>query len=205
MMLETLKEFWVPLIKQPKSAIRLAIDKASGSILFVLAILYGITLFLEQAMNRNAGDTMSVPTILALSVIMGPIIGIISWFLYSLSTYAGTRFFKGTATFKETYKATAWATVPYTTKLALFIPMLLIFRKENFTTETPDIESSFFLLLLFFIALMIGLIMTVYYFMVYSKIIGEIHEIGSWKGFASIILIPVILILLLLALALILF
>ncbi|QBK13619.1 YIP1 family protein [Thermoactinomyces vulgaris] len=204
-MLVTLKEFWIPMIKQPKSVIRQAIANCSSGIFFILAILYGITLFLEQAMNRNAGDTMAVPTILVLSVILGPIIGIISWFLYSLLTYAGTRLFKGTATFKETYKATAWATVPYSTKLALFIPMLLIFREENFTTETPDIDSSFFLILLFFIALLIGLIMTIYYFMVYSKIIGEIHGIGSWKGFASIIVIPVILILFLIVLSLIFF
>jgi hypothetical protein len=52
---------------------------------------------------------------------------------------------------------------------------------------------------------LIGLIMTIYYFMVYSKIIGEIHGIGSWKGFASIIVIPVILILFLIVLSLIFF
>ncbi|MBA4600974.1 YIP1 family protein [Thermoactinomyces mirandus] len=199
-----LKEYWVPLIKQPKSAIRLAIDKTSGSILFVLIALFGITLFLEQAMNQDTGDSMSVLTILILFIIIGPIIGAISWFLSSLCTYGTTRLFKGTATFKETYKATAWATIPYTTKLALFIPMLLIFREENFTTETPDIDSSFFLLLLFFIALTISLIMSIYYFVAYSKIIGEINKIGSWKGFVSIILVPVIFILLLLVLALIL-
>lgn len=200
-MLDILREYWVPLIKQPKSTIRRAMDETSTNLLFVLIALFGITLFLEQAMNRNSGDTTSTFIIIILSIVIGPIVGGISWFLSSLCTYGVARLFGGVASFRETREASAWATVAYTTKLALFIPMLLIFREENFTSNTPDIDSSVFLALLFFVALTVSLVMSIYYFIVYSKIIGEIHEIDSWKGFVSIILVPVVFILLLFLLA----
>ncbi|AUS10060.1 hypothetical protein C1X05_15325 [Laceyella sacchari] len=201
-MLDILREYWVPLIKQPKSTIRRAMDETSTNCLFVLISLFGITLCLEQAMNRDAGNTTSTPAIIILSIVIGPIMGVIAWFLGSLCTYGMARLFGGVASFRETREASAWATVAYTTKLALFIPMLLIFREENFTSITPDIDSSMFLALLFFLCLTASFVMSIYYFVVYPKIIGEIHEIGSWKGFASIVLIPVVLISLLILVAL---
>ncbi|MRG28476.1 Yip1 domain-containing protein [Laceyella tengchongensis] len=202
LVLDVLRVYWVQLIKQPKNTIRQAMEETSTKLLFVLISLFGITLCLEQAMNRDAGDTTSIPVILLLSMVIGPILGAVAWFLGSLCTFGVARLFGGVATFRETSEASAWATVAYTTKMALFIPMLLIFRQENFTSNTPDIDSSMFLALLFFLCLTANFVMTIYYIIVHSKIIGEIHEIGSWKGFASIILVPLVLILLLFLLAL---
>ncbi|MGA8943301.1 MAG: YIP1 family protein [Thermoactinomyces sp.] len=188
----------MPVFKHPKQNIRPAMDETSAKVLFILISLYGMTAFLDQAMGKYLGDVVPLAGILLLSVLLGPLAGGMAWILSSAVIHGTTRLFKGTASFKETRHACAWATVPYSTKLMIItIPMILIFGEENFTTLTPRIDSSIFLLLLFFLFIIADIVLSIYYLVVYSKIIGEVHNIGAWKGFLSIVLIPVAIIILL--------
>lgn len=107
LVLDVLRVYWVQLIKQPKNTIRQAMEETSTKLLFVLISLFGITLCLEQAMNRDAGDTTSIPVILLLSMVIGPILGAVAWFLGSLCTFGVARLFGGVATFRETSEASA--------------------------------------------------------------------------------------------------
>ncbi len=197
-MLSILKKYWIPIFKHPKQNIRLAMNDTSAQVLFILISFYGITVLLDNAMGRYVGDTIPLAGILVLSILLGPLGGFMAWFLGSAVIHGIARLFGGTASFKETRQAFAWATVPYSTKLFLItIPMILIFGEENFTTLTPRIDSSVFLLLLFFLFIVADIILSVYYLVVYSKIIGEVHSIGTWKGFAAIVLIPIMFLILL--------
>lgn len=193
-----LKKYWMPIFRHPKQNIRLAMDETSAKVLFILISLYGMNAFLDQAMGRSLGDTIPFAAILVLSILLGPMLGAISWFLSSAVVYGTARLFGGTASFRETRQAWVWATVPYLTKLfVITIPMILIFGEENFTILTPNMDSSIFLLLLFFLFIVADMILSIYYLVVYSKIIGEVHNIGTWKGFASIVLIPIVFVILL--------
>ncbi|SEM68482.1 YIP1 family protein [Lihuaxuella thermophila] len=201
-MIELLKGYWLRFWREPRAAIRDAMNETTPSLTIVLVSLFGITYFIEQASNRNMGDTTSVGAILILALILGPILGAIGWFLLSLCTYGMARLLGGQATFQETRIATTWATIPYTSKWVLLLPELLIFREELFTSQTPIMDQSMFLLLLFFILGLLNIAMTVIYFVIFSKIVGEVHEFSAWRGFSSIVLIPVALVVLMIVIAL---
>lgn len=191
------------ILKEPRIAIREAIEETTPLLTIVLVCLFGITLFWEQASVRNMGDDTSGGALFVLSFVVGPITGVVSWFLLTLLVFATSRIFRGQATFTETRQAVTWSTIPYISKWVLLLPMLLIFRGELFTSKTPIMDDSMFLLLLFFLFSLADLALTVFYYMIFSKIIGEVNGFSAWKGFGSIALFPALLFLLLFILALI--
>lgn len=197
-MIETLKEYWLRIWKEPRFAIRELLDITTPAITIFLVALFGITMLVERSITRNSLDTIAGGALFFIVLVIGPVAGALIWIMTCLFTFGGSRLFGGLATFKETMIGVTWGTVPYISKWVLLFPMLLIFRGELFTQATPVMDQSFFLSLLHLIFLLLDLTMTVLSLIILSKIIGEINDFSAWKGFFSVILIPGVLFLLLL-------
>jgi hypothetical protein len=197
MMIETLTTYWMGIWKEPREAIRELLDRTSPSITCLLIALFGITLVVTQATTRNPLDMISGGAFFLIVMVVGPVVGGITWLILSLFIHGTSRLFGGMAMFKETVIGVTWATIPYISKWVLLLPMLLIFREELFTTATPVMDNSKLLSLLYVVFIVLNLVMTVFYNIIMSKVIGEINGFSAWKGFLSIILIPGVIFLLL--------
>lgn len=189
-MFDTLKTYWMSLLKQPRATIQEAMADLTKGTTFLLIILYGATLFVSAAISRDMGDTTPTLVILLLALIIGPIIGVIAWSLLFLFIFVGSRIFRGEGTLGETREATIWATIAYSSKWVLYIPALLIFREEMFLSKQPILESNVFVAFLFLVFLLLDIAFTIYFIIVLSKAIAEINQFSAWKGFGSILLIP---------------
>ncbi|TCS92837.1 YIP1 family protein [Hazenella coriacea] len=189
-MIQVLKSYWLRIWKEPRVAIHDAMKETTPALSILLISLFGITLFVEQASMRDMGDTTSGGALFILAFIIGPILGALAWLILTLVIHGSSRLFGGVATFTETRQAVTWATIPYTSKWVLLLPMLLIFRGELFLSKTPIMDDSMFLLILFLIFSVLDLAMTVIYYVIFSKIMGEVNDFSAWKGFASIFFIP---------------
>ncbi len=123
------------------------------------------------------------------------VVGLSSVWLIVGSVYHGmARLFGGVGTWKETLLGVAWCSIPYVTKNILFwIPQLLIFGREMFTSQTPLIDSNIVFMALFYFFGLIELVFFVWYYVVLSHGMGEIHGFSAWKGFVSVVLPPVVL------------
>ncbi|WP_028776110.1 YIP1 family protein [Shimazuella kribbensis] len=188
-MISTLKKYWISMLKEPRNTVHEALIEGTKGTTILLIILFGATLFISAAVSRDLGDTTPTLVILLLSLILGPIIGAITWGLLFCLTYVGSRLFQGYATLEETRKAISWATIAYSTKLVIYIPSLLIFRGEMFSSEQPIIQSSGFVTFLFLLFLLLDIAFTIYFFIVASKVVAEMNRFSPWKGFGSIFLI----------------
>lgn len=197
-MLETLKTNWMRIWKEPRSAIRDLIDNTTPAITLFLIALFGVTILVDHATSRNPLDGISGGSFFVIVFVIGPIMGVLAWIMISLIAFGTSRLFGGISTFKETVNGVTWATIPYISKWVLLLPMLLIFREELFTTATPIRDESMFLSLLYVVFAVLQIVMTVFSYIILSKIIGEINDFSAWKGFFSVILIPGVIFLLLL-------
>lgn len=198
---EIIKEICISIWRDPKSAIRQVIDQHSKKFTVWLVVLFGITLFIEQASNRNLGDDFSSFTIFILFLLLGPLLGVVTWLFLSGVSYGTARFLGGTGTWEETRIAAAWATLPYIFKWIVLFFQLIMFRGELFASETPIMDESPFLMVSFLVLSIIDFAMTFWYFYVFSNAVAEVHDFSAWKGFLSIILIPLVLFLVLIILA----
>src|SRR5690606_22160631 len=116
-------------------------DTSKEQIILLIAV-FGIALMLNNAAARGLGDHYSLGIILLYSMIFGPLMGALAWVILSGLLHWISRLLGGTGTWKETRTAVAWSTVVYSAMLVLWIPQLLLFGQELFTTETPRIDRS---------------------------------------------------------------
>ncbi|SMO72922.1 Yip1 family protein [Melghirimyces algeriensis] len=181
---------WLSIWIQPKETIRELLHKQS-KLPIILALLFGIIMILDHMSNRDWGDSVPLFFIFFSTFILGPIIGFVGWFVASGVFFGLARLFGGTATFLETRLAVAWATIPYVLKGTLWIPQLFIFGREMFTSDTPVMDSSLILILLFFLFSLLELVILIWHVIILSHAIGEVHQISAWKGFASVVTVPV--------------
>lgn len=198
-MIETLKTNWMRIWKEPRDAIRDLTDTTTVAITLFLVSLFGVTFLVDHATTSNPLDSISGGAFFVIVLVIGPIVGGLAWMMISLIVFGTSRLFGGISTFKETMNGVTWATIPYISKWALLLPMLLIFREELFTTSTPLMDESMFLSLLYVLFAVLLLVMTIFSYIILSKIIGEINDFSAWKGFFSVILLPGVIFLLLLA------
>lgn len=172
--------------------------------LFCLIVAFGIAFSLDNASIRDLGDRFSLGKILAISVFVGPFIGGLYWLIISSVLHWTSRLLGGTGTWRETRTAVAWSTAVYSAKLVLWIPQLLLFGHEMFTSTTPRIDSSLFLLTLIFLFGLLETILQVVFIIVLSNSLGLAHRFSAWRGFGALVL-PVAALIVFIALLLFLF
>jgi hypothetical protein len=173
---------------KPRETIRRIVDTDPTQHVVLLAMLAGIGQALDRASSRNTGDSLPLVAILAVCIIAGPIGGIISLYLSgALFRWTGS-WLGGQASSEEVRAAIAWSSVPTIFILPLWIPELLIFGEELFTSSTPRMEANPLLAIILLGFLLIEIVVGVWAFVVLLQSLGEVHRFSAWKAFGAVIL-----------------
>lgn len=173
---------------KPRETIRTIVETNPTRHVFLLAMLAGIGQALDRASSRNMGDSISLITILLSCIILGPIGGIISLYIGgALYRWSGS-WLGGKANEEEVRAAIAWSYVPTIFILPLWIPKLLIFGDEMFTSLTPRMNANPFLAVILLGFAAIEFIVGIWALVVFLKCLGEVHKFSAWKALGSVIL-----------------
>lgn len=179
---------WLSIWVKPRKTIRYVIQNSSFKMLFILAILSGIATFLNFAYNSDLSDRLSVTAgeVLLYSFILGPILGMLFWYLLS-AIYKGIgKLFGGEAMFKELQYAVAWSNVPLIFSLLLWIPQISVLGEWTFSAEVPWLSMPSLIMII--IISVIELILSIWYFVVIVKAVAEVHQFSAWKGLAVVLI-----------------
>ncbi|SDW87378.1 Yip1 domain-containing protein [Marininema mesophilum] len=180
---------WLSIWLRTRETIQSLINDTPLSRQLLLVALFGLVFGYDSAVSRTLGDKYSFGLIVVGSPILGIIQGLVMWIVISWLIYwIGSRFFSGDADWMETRIAMAWGGIPFIVKGILWIPQLLLFQKDNFTTLHPLLDTSVLLSVLFWIFGLMDLVLTVWYVVVISKSVGEAHNISSIQGFGILLL-----------------
>lgn len=180
---------WISIWFQTRDTIRETQRETSTSTKILLVALFGLAFGYDMASSQSLGDKYSFGLIAVGSPLMGILNAFIHWFVISwLAYWIGSRWFHGDGDWEESRTAIAWAGIPFIAKLILWIPQLFLFRLDNFTTESPLLDTSVGLSVLFWVFGLIDLILTIGYFVILSKSIGEVHGVSSILGFGIVLL-----------------
>ncbi len=89
---------------------------------------------------------------------------------------------------RELRAAIAWSGVPYIASMVLWIPELLLFGDELFTTATPRLDAAPGLqaVLLGFVA--VEVLATAWAFVVFLKCLGEVQGFSAWRALLNLLL-----------------
>jgi hypothetical protein len=183
---------WVSMWLNPRRTIRQIVDTDPDRKVLLLAAIAGIGKVLDKASTKSTGDHLSLVAILLLAVIVGPLGGVISLYIGgALLRWTGS-WIGGRAEARDIRAAIAWASVLAIWSMLLWVPELSLFGKEMFTTETPNIDASTALTILFWAFAAIEIILGVWMIMVFLKCLGEVQGFSAWKALGNCVLVGLV-------------
>lgn len=193
---------WFSMWTRPRDTIQQIIDSDDPeNMVLLLAAVGGISSSLNSSASNYVGDQFSLVSIIVGAFFIGPIAGVIGLYISGFLVSWTGKWIGGEATSENIRVALAWAQIPIVWTVGIWIPEILIFGQELFTTHD---ESSLiitapysFLAIGFFI---IKVTASFWAFILLLKSVGQVQGFSAWKALWNlmipglIFLIPVILI-----------
>ena len=179
-------EIWI----RPREVIRNIVDTNPTRYVILLAAISGFFESLEQASDKNYGDSMSLIFIFIMALFVGSIFGIIGLYISGALVKWTGGWIGGEGTSEEIRAAIAWGAVPkIITNIILLIPTLLIFGRDLYSSYIPPIPGvKFFTIPL----LLLGSIGGIWSLVVGLKCLGEVQGFSAWKALLNSILAGIV-------------
>ncbi|HDX9588876.1 TPA: YIP1 family protein [Bacillus pseudomycoides] len=174
---------------------------------FLLILLGTFVQALDRAASKSIADSISSPFLLISVVIFSSFIGaLIYYFLLPALLNWVAKKLGGQGTFEKTRYSIAYSYIPYVYSLILvWMPSFFLFGIENFTSETPKMDSNTTLTILFFIFAIIDFVIGIWTIIISLKCLGEAHQFSAWKALLTtivsfmIIILPLVIIVILIS------
>jgi hypothetical protein len=183
---------WFSIWRHPRATIQRIVDTDPTRLVLVWAAIGGLVETLNRASARSAGDTLELATILLISVVVGPVVGILSLFLVGALLRWTGRWLGGVASQEQIRAAIAWSLVPYLWVSLMWIPELLLFGEEMFTTQTPRLDAAPVLAFVLLGMVVVEFAGTVWAFVVYLKCLGQVQNFSAWKALGNLLLVGLV-------------
>ncbi|MCS1352461.1 YIP1 family protein [Mechercharimyces sp. CAU 1602] len=180
---------WKPVIEiwiRPTRTIQQVLHSTTITQLAILILFSGLSHSLIG--GYVFGERFPDANILLYVLLASPVVGVVSWILWSTIIFLCAKLLKGEGTWEETGVAIAWAQIPYIAEIILEVPYLIVDGNRVFTEESaiylvPPMYNDLYVVLSWVIS--IWAIFTI------SKSIAVAHRISAWGGFIVVYLLPI--------------
>lgn len=175
---------WTSIWIAPRKAIRSAITHKKTQLAFILAMIYGITSFLDRAIGDNLGDSMPFLLVLVIALVGGAIGGLIGWWILSgLASLIG-KWLGGVGTYEEMKIAVGVSYIPVALSGVLYVFDLLFLGTSLF----QDVEVAVFQVFWLLFSASIGVVFSFWSIFILIKGVAEAHRFSSWKALLTLVL-----------------
>ena len=179
---------WLTMSLSPRATIRHIITTDPRRHVILLAVLYGIAETFSRASGLNLGDVVPFLGVILLCLSLGGLGGIVSLYVGgALLTWVGQRL-GGRGNSIMVRAAIAWSAVPRIWALILLPIQIAIFRKELFTSATPQLHANRLLALLLLSFALVELIVRIWSFVIFLHALGEVHGFSAWRALVTTLL-----------------
>jgi len=152
---------------------------------------------LDSSAERNAGDNFPFSGILILAVTLGPLFGLLWFWVYAHLIHWTGEFLKGRGTYEEIRTALAWGWLPKAVSLLPWGFIIAISGTQSFTSNEINLDDESLATLLVLLISVCGIITcNVWGIFTSSHAIAEVQGFGSaWKALGNLViafLVPVV-------------
>ena len=191
---------WFSIWTKPRETIQSIVNRNPEYLVIPLAALAGVSEALDKASTKSVGDSLSLPGVFLLAVVAGSISGIIGLYIFGYLLKVTGKWLGGQSDAQNIRTAIAWSSVPVIWALLLWVPELLIFGNDLFTSPTPRVEAHPYV---YFGFLGVELVIAIWSLMIFFKCLGQVQGFSAWRGLGSAVLALVLVLVPFLLLALI--
>ena len=138
--LDLFRTFW-GLMESPRAAFRQVVLSRHKNYILLLSSLLGMSLIYSLFWYKTLGSTFSnLLTLLGTGLLVGPPLGMLSVFLFSVVAVVLARVLGGKATMRNTFAVTSYASLPVVMSLICIFPLeMAIFGLDFFGKNPPPI------------------------------------------------------------------
>lgn len=179
---------WFSIWLRPRATMQQIVDSDPRRLVLLLAAVHGFSQTLDRASMRNLGDKLSVPVILAIALVAGPLVGWFGLYLGGVLMRWTGKWIGGRAPAEHIRSVLAWSGVPLVWALLLLPIQLALFGREMFTTETPVMDASLPLTISFWTLAAVELAIGVWAAIVELHCLGQVQGFSAWRALGNILL-----------------
>ena len=184
---------WLTVWTRPRSTIRGIVDTDPTRSVMLLAAITGISSTLNNSLRKNPGDVLSLPAILGVALIGGPLFGIIGNRIGGAMVRKAGSWIGGVATAEECRAAIAWASVPQAVNLILILGLIAVFGNDLFRSAGLEDAGASGAVLLLAVALA-QVVLGIWSGVLTLKCVGEVHRFSAWKALGTFLLLSLVVI-----------
>lgn len=197
-------ELFKTVLLDPKKAFKFIHKYRYENHLKPLLVLAGITSTFDRAVNNNSGDTMSLGGVIAMSLIIGGLLGWISYYIYSaLISWTG-RWLNGNAGTSDVLRIIAYANIPSILALIIMVFQIILVGNSYFQSTIYLDDYGTPITIVYYVLAIAQLGLGIWNVFLIVIGVAEVQQFGYGKAFLNVILpiiviaVPIILIVLLL-------
>ena len=196
------KEIFSKIWTKPREVFQFINDNQYDKFVKLLLVLAGISRAFDRASMKDMGDSMSIWGILSLSIILGGLLGWISYYIYAaLLSWTG-EWLGGKGDTTSILRILAYAMTPAAISLLLLIPQIGIYGNEIFKADGDITSAGLIPNILVYGSMVLGIILGIWMIVLCVVGVSEVQKLSIGKSILNLFLpllvfaIPIIIIVL---------
>jgi hypothetical protein len=182
------KEIFTKIWINPRDVLRFIHDNRYDKFVTVLLVLAGISRTFDRAVIKNMGDQFSLLAILGICIIMGGLLGWLSYYIYSaLISWTG-KWLKGEGDTISILRIIAYAMTPSIIALILLIPQIGVYGPEIFKAEGDVTSGGVASNIIFYGSMILELILGIFTIIFCVIGVSEVQKFGIGKAILNLLL-----------------
>jgi hypothetical protein len=198
------KDLFIKMWTSPRQVFKYINDNHYDKYVTILLVLSGISRAFDRASMKNMGDNMSIWAIIGLSIILGGLLGWISFYIYAALVSWTGKWMKGQGETSSILRIFSYGMIPSIIALVFLIPQIGIYGVEIFK-EDGDITSAGLISNIFVYGSMFLEVVLGIWTLIFCVIgISEVQKLSIGKSILNLLLpvlvflVPILIIVLLL-------
>lgn len=194
------QDIFTKIWTEPRRVFKFINDTQYEKYLYILMIFAGIVRAFDRASSKDMGDHSSLFSIVFGSVILGGMLGWISYYIYAaLLSWTG-KWLNGTGNTSSIYRMMAYAMIPSIMALVFVFLQIAVYGQDYFKSNTDFLESNIIGSIVFWISFSMEILLSLASLVLMVIGLSEVQKFSIGKAIVNLILpiafivVPIVLI-----------
>ena len=196
------KEIFTDIWLSPRKVFKFINEQQYDRYVYLLLALAGISNAFDRAVNKDLGDKMSLWGIIMLCIVVGGLLGWISYYIYAgLISWTG-KWLKGEGDSSSILRILSYALIPIIVALIFLVPQIGIYGKEIFKSDGDITSAGLIPNVIFYGTMILEFVLAIWTIVLCVVAVAEVQKFSIAKSILNLILpvlvigVPIIIIIL---------
>lgn len=187
------KEIFTQIWTSPRKVFKYIIESGYEKYSYNLIILAGIIRAFNNSMDKSLGDKIPLWGVIAISIVLGGLIGWIFFEAYAWGISKTGKWLKGISDKKGILRIMSYSIIPVIPTIFLIVIQILIYGNEMYKSDGDITSGGLTANILFYSSIVLQIVLSIWTLVLFVIGISEIQKFSIGKAILNI-LIPALIV-----------